>query len=79
MALDVVRLTDWRARTAAAARVPAYVVFTDATLTALAERQPSSTEGLIDIAGIGPRKLGLYGQQVLRIVAGASVDAAFSA
>jgi DNA helicase-2/ATP-dependent DNA helicase PcrA len=68
------RLAEWRARTAAAARVPAYVVFTDATLTALAERQPDSVHGLIDIAGIGPRKLGMYGEAVLALVAGASVD-----
>jgi ATP-dependent DNA helicase UvrD/PcrA len=68
------RLSDWRARTAALARVPAYVVFTDATLTALAERQPANVQQLIDIAGIGPRKLGIYGQDVLALVAGASVD-----
>lgn len=68
------RLLAWRIRTAAAARVPAYVVFTDATLTALAERQPATTAALIDIAGIGPRKLSLYGPAVLALVSGASVD-----
>jgi DNA helicase-2/ATP-dependent DNA helicase PcrA len=47
------------------------VVFTDATLVALAERRPTSVEQLIDIAGIGPRKLSLYGQAVLALVGGA--------
>ncbi|MEN3305085.1 MAG: ATP-dependent helicase UvrD/PcrA [Micromonosporaceae bacterium] len=68
------RLQDWRVRVAGAQKVPAYVVFTDATLTALAERKPTRTEELIEIAGIGPRKLGLYGAAVLALVKGAAVD-----
>ncbi|SCE80553.1 ATP-dependent DNA helicase, Rep family [Micromonospora viridifaciens] len=68
------RLREWRQRVAEAQRVPAYVVFTDATLTALAERKPGRSEELIAIAGIGPRKLGLYGDTVLALVAGAAVD-----
>ncbi|MFR9776703.1 ATP-dependent DNA helicase UvrD2 [Micromonospora sp. MS34] len=68
------RLREWRQRVAGAQKVPAYVVFTDATLTALAERKPGRTEELIAIAGIGPRKLGLYGDTVLALVAGAEVD-----
>lgn len=68
------RLHDWRARVAGAQKVPAYVVFTDATLVALAERRPGRPEELIAIAGIGPRKLGLYGEPVLALVEGAAVD-----
>jgi DNA helicase-2/ATP-dependent DNA helicase PcrA len=41
-------------------------------LTALAERKPTSADELTVIAGIGPRKLGLYGDAVLALVAGAS-------
>ena len=68
------RLREWRKRTASAAKVPAYVVFTDATLMALAERQPSNDAGLVDIAGIGPRKLARYGPAVLALVGGTAVD-----
>ncbi|MGW3894244.1 ATP-dependent DNA helicase UvrD2 [Micromonospora profundi] len=68
------RLREWRQRVAGTQKVPAYVVFTDATLTALAERRPGRAEELIAIAGIGPRKLGLYGESVLALVGGASVD-----
>jgi DNA helicase II / ATP-dependent DNA helicase PcrA len=68
------RLREWRVRVAGAQKVPAYVVFTDATLVALAERQPTGPEDLVAIAGIGPRKLGLYGDAVLALVGGASVD-----
>ncbi|MEU5548750.1 MULTISPECIES: ATP-dependent DNA helicase UvrD2 [unclassified Micromonospora] len=68
------RLCEWRSRVAGAQRVPAYVVFTDATLVALAERRPGRSEELVAIAGIGPRKLGLYGEAVLALVGGAAVD-----
>ncbi|GFJ91412.1 hypothetical protein Prum_050540 [Phytohabitans rumicis] len=68
------RLSAWRVRVAAAQKVPAYVVFTDATLTALAERQPTRPDELLAIAGIGPRKLGLYGDAVIALVGGATVD-----
>lgn len=68
------RLREWRARTASAQKVPAYVVFTDATLTALAERKPGRPEELLAIAGIGPRKLGLYGDAVVALVGGAAVS-----
>ena len=68
------RLREWRARVSAVQRIPAYVVFTDATLVAIAERKPSRREDLIAIAGIGPRKLGLYGEAALALVGGAAVD-----
>ncbi|BCB85129.1 DNA helicase [Phytohabitans suffuscus] len=68
------RLSEWRLRVAGAQKVPAYVVFTDATLVALAERRPTGPEDLVAIAGIGPRKLGLYGDAVIALVRGASVD-----
>jgi DNA helicase-2/ATP-dependent DNA helicase PcrA len=68
------RLREWRLRVATAQKVPAFVVFTDATLTALAERRPSRTEELAAIAGVGPRKLGLYGTDVLALIAGADID-----
>jgi DNA helicase-2/ATP-dependent DNA helicase PcrA len=68
------RLREWRIRVATQQKVPAYVVFTDATLTALAERRPERVEELAGIGGIGPRKLGLYGAAVLALTSGASVD-----
>lgn len=68
------RLGEWRRRVAGGQRVPDYVVFTDATLVALAERRPQQPRDLTAIAGIGARKLGLYGEAVLALVAGATVD-----
>lgn len=68
------RLQKWRAATATDLKVPAYVVFTDATLVAMAERRPSSPAELLAIAGIGPRKLGQYGESVFALVGGATPD-----
>lgn len=68
------RLREWRLRVAGVQQVPAYVVFTDATLGALAERQPTTAAELIAIAGIGPRKLDLYGEAVIALVNGAAVS-----
>jgi DNA helicase-2/ATP-dependent DNA helicase PcrA len=68
------RLQTWRASTAKELKVPAYVVFTDATLVAMAERKPGTPPELLAIAGIGPRKLGQYGAAVFALVGGASPD-----
>ncbi len=68
------RLLHWRSSTAAGLKVPAYVVFTDATLVAIAERRPAGPADLLAIAGIGPRKLGQYGDAVFALVGGATPD-----
>ena len=68
------RFQIWRKRTAEELKVPAYVVFTDATLVAMAERRPGTPAELLAIAGIGPRKLGQYGDAVFALVGGASPD-----
>jgi ATP-dependent DNA helicase UvrD/PcrA len=62
------RLRAWRSSTAQAASVPAYVVFTDATLQAIAEARPTSVRELSALPGVGARKLELYGAEVLAAV-----------
>jgi DNA helicase-2/ATP-dependent DNA helicase PcrA len=64
------RLRTWRSTTAAEAKVPAYVVFTDATLVAIAERLPADTASLARIPGVGPAKLERYGSAVLELLTG---------
>ncbi|MGY2129117.1 ATP-dependent helicase [Blastococcus sp. SYSU DS0617] len=64
------RLRAWRSQAAQAASVPAYVVFTDATLQAIAETRPANLRELSALPGIGARKLELYGEDVLAAVAG---------
>ena len=48
--------------------LPAYVIFHDATLLAIAERAPHSLDDLQGISGIGAKKLEAYGQEVLRVM-----------
>ncbi len=62
------RLREWRLERSRVKGVPAYVVFTDATLTAIAERRPGSAEALAELPGIGPRKLDEYGADVLALL-----------
>lgn len=62
-------LRAWRAETAREQGVPAYVVFGDATLRALAATRPTSTAGLEGITGIGVKKKDAYGDAVLAVVA----------
>jgi DNA helicase II / ATP-dependent DNA helicase PcrA len=61
-------LREWRKDAARTADVPAFVVFTDATLTAIAEARPSSLEELAGLAGVGPAKLEKYGEAVLAVL-----------
>jgi DNA helicase-2/ATP-dependent DNA helicase PcrA len=64
------RLKEWRAKRARMLKVPAYVVFTDATLTAIAEQRPTDSSALVSIAGIGASKLEKFGSEVLALLAG---------
>ena len=52
--------------------MPAYIVFGDATLRALAQRRPSSLADLDGVTGIGAKKREAYGDAVLEVVAAAA-------
>lgn len=65
-------LREWRAAVAKRDKVPAFVVFTDATLIAIAETRPSNPAGLRAIAGVGNTKISKYGASVLAVMAGAN-------
>jgi DNA helicase-2/ATP-dependent DNA helicase PcrA len=63
------RLRTWRLERAQADGVPAYVVFTDLTLQALAEVRPADPQALLRVNGIGTAKLDRYGEEVLALLA----------
>ena len=63
------RLRAWRKATADDAKVPAFVVFTDATLQAIAEAVPRDEAALLRLPGIGQAKVSKYGPSVLAVVA----------
>ena len=62
------RLKEWRLARATEDQVPAYVVFTDKTLEAIAEVKPASPAELERISGIGPAKIERYADDVLALV-----------
>ncbi len=64
------RLRQWRKQRADDDSVPAYVVFTDKTLEAIAEARPSTHAQLLKVSGVGPSKLEAYGAEVLELVSG---------
>ena len=61
-------LQDWRRRLAQAAGVPAYVIFPDTTLRAVAATRPATRDALLALPGVGPVKLERHGSAVLELV-----------
>lgn len=62
------RLRDWRKERAGEESVPAFVIFTDATLQLIAEHRPTTPEAMLKISGIGRSKLDKYGDDVLALL-----------
>jgi ATP-dependent DNA helicase RecQ len=62
-------LRTWRAEQAREQGVPAYIVFGDATLRAIAAQRPASQSDLDGITGIGAKKREAYGDGILTVVA----------
>jgi ATP-dependent DNA helicase RecQ len=63
------RLKAWRGEVAREHNLPAFVIFHDATLRAIAEQAPQSLQDLEGISGMGTKKLQAYGVEVLRVCA----------
>ncbi|MES2959899.1 MAG: DNA helicase RecQ [Pseudomonadota bacterium] len=61
-------LKAWRAEVAREHNLPAYVVFHDATLAAMAREQPASLGELAGLSGVGAKKLEAYGREILRVL-----------
>jgi DNA helicase II / ATP-dependent DNA helicase PcrA len=65
------RLRVWRKAQAETQSVPPYVVFSDATLVAIADARPGSRAELARISGVGPTKLERYASPLLEVIGGA--------
>jgi ATP-dependent DNA helicase RecQ len=61
-------LREWRALQARTRNVPAYVIFHDATLRAIAEQAPEDLNALAEVPGIGARKLTEFGADILAVI-----------
>ncbi|MES1246694.1 MAG: ATP-dependent DNA helicase UvrD2, partial [Actinomycetota bacterium] len=62
-------LKAWRLERSKEDEVPAYVVFSNATLEEIASRRPATLAELASVSGVGPAKLERYGEEVLRVIA----------
>jgi len=62
------QLRSWRAGRAKELGQPAFCVFTDATLAAIAEQCPADVAALSGVPGIGQAKLDRFGEDVLALV-----------
>ena len=62
------RLRELRGKLAREQNVPAYVIFHDATLRAIASERPYTLAQLGEVQGVGARKLERYGEAVLALV-----------
>lgn len=60
-------LKAWRREVAEQHELPAYIVFSDATLIAIAAAGPRNEDELAAISGVGEKKLAAYGEEILRI------------
>ncbi len=63
------QLREWRAAKAKQQGGPAFIIFNDAVLRAIARDRPADLRALSRIKGVGPSKLDSYGDDVLEIVA----------
>ena len=70
--LDELRI--WRRATAAEQGVPAYVILHDASLNAIVQKKPQRKADLRDVFGLGETKRERYGEALLTLVRGWSVE-----
>ena len=63
-------LKAWRGELARERKLPAYVIFHDATLAEMAHTAPGSLEAIENISGVGAKKLEAYGRDILRVLGG---------
>ncbi len=67
-------LRTWRSERARELKQPAYCVFTDATLEAIAEVRPGTRGELAGVRGVGGAKLTAYADEVLALVGASGSD-----
>ncbi|MEU4926912.1 DNA helicase RecQ [Streptomyces yokosukanensis] len=62
-------LRAWRAEQAREQGVPPYIIFNDATLRGIVTLKPASVGDLGTVSGVGEKKLAMYGEGVLTVLA----------
>jgi ATP-dependent DNA helicase RecQ len=62
------KLREWRIKVAREKALPAYMIFSDATLQNIASKKPTSLSSLRGVSGVGDKKLELYGEEILEVL-----------
>ncbi len=61
-------LRELRAKLAKEANVPAYIIFSDATLLEMSQKLPTTPQEFLAINGVGQMKLGRYGDEFIEVI-----------
>ena len=64
------KLKKLRLLIAAAQKVPAFVIFSDAALSDMCKRMPKNEDEFLQVSGVGKMKLERFGKQFLKVIAG---------
>lgn len=64
----MLRLKKLRSEIAAKERVPAYIIFTDASLRDMCKKLPADEAEFLDVAGVGRKKTDLYGKKFIAAI-----------
>jgi ATP-dependent DNA helicase RecQ len=62
------RLKELRKDIALVARVPAYIVFSDASLMDMCRKRPRDPSRFLEVSGVGPAKLEKYGDAFIALI-----------
>ena len=68
-------LKQWRAQESRRSGLPAFVIFHDTALAAMAEARPADLDALLALPGVGPVKAGRYGPAVIEVLQNAVAQA----
>lgn len=63
------KLREWRAKKARELQLPAYIIAHDKTLASISAARPATADQLLEVPGLGPKKVETYGSDILRVVA----------
>ncbi len=62
------RLKQWRKMKAYKENIKPYIIFSDATLTSISNMKPKNLEELMEIRGVGEKKIKAYGNEILKLI-----------
>ncbi|MDO5517183.1 MAG: DNA helicase RecQ [Clostridium sp.] len=64
------RLKQWRKEKAYRERIKPYIIFSDTSLISICNSKPKNVEELLEIRGVGTKKIENYGEEILNLING---------